>query len=645
MPLDVCLREKMRLCEHRAPILLCNCILLRSWRSTSMNIANSIRRHYVFPTGGFVDFPDAGPYLEYADDGASSGPHVEQCASSDSGWRIDNSSFGTRLAVIPVSLGAIPPCRIELTLPDQLKWPPTLWSKLGARDSVHVTGTRINSLGVASYIRQALHRWSSSIHNFADVYLSLPFGSSIRAVSISVDPAEVEFELVPNKALVQPGVFLSTKELQALWRLDDTVIPPVVSYSDLIYQRHLANDAILVSSSVQGVRRLYVFKSSKNSPAYIYHEIKTLLSIPKTPTIIQPSHLVTFPREGAEPAVCGFLMHYYELGTLEDVLPERQKAGKLSLRQKSAWSHALITTLMHVQRSPAKFYSDLRMDQLLLSSGPDGSESIILIDFEQGRNVYNWAPPEIYYVEWLAELGTWEFARSDDLTAETMERFGEALSRYLKSRNHPGELEVSSLEYDNAPLGWYWPWLLSSPAEREAAMVYMLGKALWCLFEGIGDADVVLGRSGSNDGARRFPDFVHTPPQMQDLIRKCTAGAREWTDGPIAIYRREGRVYPLGKTGLNGEPEGTVEETKRAIREFWRGEMDKALAFVEARMRHDRGEALQGDANLLHYLQRPKLQEVLAAVEAFQRGIGAGSVAESKSWRVWRWFGWRNPLR
>ena len=84
----------------------------------------------------------------------------------------------------------------------------------------------------------------------------------------------------------------------------------------------------------------------------------------------------------------------------------------------------------------------------------------------------------------------------------------------------------------------------------------MLGKALWCIFEGVGDADIVLGRSNIHDGEQRFPEFVRTPPPLRELIRRCTAGAREWSDGPIKIYRREGKVFPLGQTGLNGEPEG-----------------------------------------------------------------------------------------
>lgn len=99
-------------------------------------------------------------------------------------------------------------------------------------------------------------------------------------------------------------------------------------------------------------------------------------------------------------------------------------------------------------------------------------------------------------------------------------------------------------------------------------------------------------------------------------------------------------MFPLGRTGRNGEPEGTVEETKEVIRPFWRAEMDKADAFAEARMRHNREEAWKDDMEILHYLQRPRLDEVLAALEDFQRAVGPASGGEGKSWRVWQWFGW-----
>ena len=104
-------------------------------------------------------------------------------------------------------------------------------------------------------------------------------------------------------------------------------------------------------------------------------------------------------------------------------------------------------------------------------------------------------------------------------------------------------------------------------------------------------------------------------------------------------------MFPLGKTGRDGEPEATLEETKTAIRQFWRGEMSKAVEFVEARMRHDCGEAREADLSRLHYLRRPRLAEVLTAIESFQQTVENEEAGESRSWQLWKWFGWRSPLQ
>lgn len=56
-------------------------------------------------------------------------------------------------------------------------------------------------------------------------------------------------------------------------------------------------------------------------------------------------------------------------------------------------------------------------------------------------------------------------------------------------------------------------------------MMYMLGKALWCLFEGVWDPGIVLGRSSVYDGQQRFPEFVRTPPDLQGLINISMVGA------------------------------------------------------------------------------------------------------------------------
>ncbi len=110
---------------------------------------------------------------------------------------------------------------------------------------------------------------------------------------------------------------------------------------------------------------------------------------------------------------------------------------------------------------------------------------------------------------------------------------------------------------------------------------------------------------------------MRTSPNLQELIKISTAGAREWIDGLIKIYRHQGKVFPLGRTGLHGEPEGTFEDTRETIRLFWQNEMRKAEHFVEARMRYDANETREGDIEFLYYLQRPTLGRVLLSLEKY----------------------------
>ena len=86
---------------------------------------------------------------------------------------------------------------------------------------------------------------------------------------------------------------------------------------------------------------------------------------------------------------------------------------------------------------------------------------------------------------------------------------------------------------------------------------------------------------------------------------------------PIGIVRRGGRVFPLGRSGVNCEPTATLEETKQAIKSFWRGEMEKAERFAWAQIAYATNLAQESDIELLDYLRRPKLTEVLEVLNGF----------------------------
>lgn len=411
----------------------------------------------------------------------------------------------------------------------------------------------------------------------------------------------------------------SAKQLQQIWGLDDTVIPPCLDFRQLVFHKSLAGAITLVSLPDDLGKQIMIFKSERSTPAIVYHELKILLKIPPMGSIVEsPQYLVTTGMPAENPGVCGFLLPYYELGDLDRGLVEMRLSNQLSLSLQMQWATDLTAALQHVSTN-GYFYSDLRMDNVLLRKASNGMHTAVLTDFQQSRNIYNWAPPEIYWVEWIAELGAQGYKRIDEGCHEKGEYYLTLLHRYLKSRNYHSPVFGPPPIYDNPAQGWYFPWLSSTYEEREAGMVYLLGKALWCIFEGMGDADIVLGRSNPHETEQRFPEFRRTPSTIQSLIKECTAGAREFIDGPIKIYRQRGKIFPLHQTGTAGEYLASSDETKAAIKAFWRGEIVKAEAFISARTKYQQGIASSEEIERwLHYLRRPKLEEVSQRLRKFE---------------------------
>ena len=593
-----------------------------------MNIANSLRLHYVFCTAGFAPFPDLAGYVDYKDENAfdaTDDADAEWSSVSapdkDNGWRIDGATFGVKYSAIPAFLSPLAPSRVDVSIPDQTKWSSDTWNALGARDSVHVSGLRIRELGIANHLCRALEHWSFSKPNFEEQYRKLAFGSSIVVSNVEADVTCMQIAFKPNDFLWDR--LLSAEALRVMWKNDSVEMPPSIDYRQLRYEKQLSQDVVLVTMPTSAGHQSMVFKSQTRSCSELYHEIKVLLALPRSVHIAEPpAFLVTTNQsDDHDSRVCGFLMKYYELGTLYTILPERSREGTLALEHQIQWAKDITSALMHVISVPGNFYSDLRMDNIVLSANSDGSATAVLIDFEQSRNVYNWAPPEIYYMEWIAELGYKDLGYTDAVDQETRRKYSTILERYLSISQRRVAIRHPPEQYDNPPHGWYYPWLACSSDEIEASEVYLPGKALYCLFEGLADHSVILGRSTTDEGKHLFPEFRRTPPPLRDLIKQCTAGAREWKDGPMKITRCGGRVFPVGKTGMNGKKEATFEETKSAIKDFWQNEMRKAEALIIAKGRFVSGDADDKDLELLDYLRRPKLAHVLHALESFHRSL------------------------
>jgi serine/threonine protein kinase len=589
-----------------------------------MNISDSGRADFVFSAAGVVRFPkEHRHYINHDAESQSKNEAtlvelrrisslISNKDTSKFSWRIDGSLFGTRYFATPVVLPDLPPMRVDIVIPDQIDWDPNLWHILDASDSVHMHDQRVAELGISRYLVHLLEDWSRNFPDFESVYRSLPFGSVIVVEKVEVGFSNASIKITRNSEL--PSCLYSANKLSHMWDIRFRDMPPRIELQNLRFIRRLYTSVCLVE--VKGERM--IFKSNTQSPSSTYHEIKVLLSLPPHPNIIDgPKFLVTIPDDTSTQVVCGFLLEYLELGSLETYLPQKRKNGSLHLQDQIRWCMELTSALEHIHSQPGMFYSDLKMDNILLRS-IRGKTSIVLVDFEQGRNLYTWAPPEVFYVEWIAELAYQELSRNDGLKEETRVEFRKIIEQYFRSRGVKLPLQFKKPRYDNPDHGWYYPWLTSTPEEREHSAVYCLGRAIWCIFEGVGDTSNVLGRSLAHESEQEFPRFTRTQMEVRKLIERCTAGAREWTnDGPLGLFRRGGKVYPRGRTGYKGEPLATAEETVQVVKRVWESEIANAKAFLAAREKYGEEKASIEDMKLLAYLERPTLKDVLGFFQNF----------------------------
>ncbi|KAE9378479.1 hypothetical protein N431DRAFT_541917 [Stipitochalara longipes BDJ] len=601
-----------------------------------MNISDKLRKHFAFSAAGVVRFPEhSDQYLNYDVDEElcrQVEPELWRSLSHpipNPTWRIDGAIFGTKYFATPLFLlPDLPPLQIDVEVPDQLDWAQELWGVLGAGDSVHMHDQRVADLGISRYLILLLDNWSRNFPDFERFYRGLPFGSSIVVENIGPNLSDSRIRLNHNIDFLSH--LLSIDALREMWRLQDELMPMAIDLHQLKFVRRLYSSICLIEHD----GKFMVFKSSTGSPSAVYHEIKVLLSLPPHPNIVgPPKALVTISGDShdGKGLVCGFLLDYYELGSLEAYLPQYRDSDSLSRQDQIRWSLELTSALIHIHSQAGMFYSDLKLDNILLRM-IDEKMSIVLVDFEQSRNLYTWAPPEIFYVEWIAELSFRGLARNDGLTDQMMLEFRTVIEQYFSSRGVAHPVLVKPWNYDNPDHGWYYPWLTSTPKEQESGAVYCLGRALWCIFEFVGNTSNVLGMSHPHDSESQheFPAFTsRTPDSVQDFIRKCTSGAREWTaDGPLGLFRRGGKVYPRGRTGTMGEPIATVEETKEAVKKVWELEIAKAKAFLLAREKYGNGSAEADDVKLLGYLERPTLKDALdflknlemASIETVEKG-------------------------
>ena len=464
----------------------------------------------------------------------------------------------------------------------------------------------------------------------------MPFASRIVITEPWIDQGTKGVYLEDNHDV--ENAMLSVSHLFDLWNLtlEDRGRdrgPKVIDLGRLKLEKTIHEAICLVTISAGGTDQdkddtVYVFKSTTREQGvkYLYHEIKTLLTLPPHPHIApQPLFLVTKKCGfGGKKGVCGFVMEYYEYGHLgANLLRFRQADAKSTGRacgnfSYEPWKRAsqLVDAVLHITSGAmgtGGFYSDLKLDNIMLvpSSSPEGGRlDIKLIDFEQRGAWWAWSPPETYLVELL------EFIVNNPAhaPAEVVSRYKVLLSDYFGQGKLEGEswtytLPLNQISYTNPEHGFSTSWLALTAQEREKAMVFMLGKILWCLFEVMPsiNSSVFFGRQifREVDPQKRFPVFSdRTPEGMRALIRECTRGAPEWEgEGPYVIWN-DSKIdveVKQSKGVLDDEQSSLLASgIQVAAKDYWRKKLAMAEDFITKKQKIDI-ESESGRKNSYHY--------------------------------------------
>ncbi|KAK4196058.1 hypothetical protein QBC40DRAFT_268808 [Triangularia verruculosa] len=392
----------------------------------------------------------------------------------------------------------------------------------------------------------------------------------------------------------------------------------------LVFHAH-ENISIVQIGGLADDETLFVFKALMEETHYMYHELRLLLSMKSHPNIIaRPHGLVMKSRQGdSEPGIVGFLLQLYPGPTLQRKL---QIAGPtITMAEKLSWSRQLASALIHLRTQGPGYFPDFKPNNIVFAEPSAANElhhtptsSVtrpILLDFEQRGTWYTWAPPEVRYIEYL------ELLALTSGEGQIRQRYTALLKQNFPHWSpEPGFLKRS---ISNARDGYNFAWTSLTEEGRAKAQMYAFGKVLWCIFEGV----------PSPDGPRRvesfledfqqnqnFPEFQASPPAIQQLIRRCTAGALDWGSQNSGVVRDGDRIVPWGREAC---AHVTAAEAQDAATQWWQNELALAEEFVQYQYgsRNGREDIVVPEhvAQLRRDIQkRPSLEEVVNVLLALE---------------------------
>lgn len=535
------------------------------------------------------------PDVEWSFSGLNPKNRVDKLPCFESSrWRIDGGILGTRLFAVPLDLlPNLTPLRIDVFIPDQEHIPRAI------RDTLDTAAGVAGSPGTAisRHVCHALHHYGVKQPGLLQQYQRLPFGSKLVFLNIAANLDDIIIEIQPNYQLEMKSS--SLESLFSLWKADfaNLVWPPTVDIKSLRLVKQLHDTVTVVQIEAGALQfehsQTAIFKSNTEGFDHLLHELRLLIQMPPHPHIMpRPIAIVTKKCGfGGKVGVVGFLLQYFPIGSLRDILPARQQSGKLTFAQRILWCQQVTSALIHVRDAAGTFYSDLRPDNVLLSnssSGPDDSpsilESMVLCDFEQRGNWYEWSPDIILFQQYSQNL-----LKYRQLHENGMKRWDCLLpnDHLSDGSSRPNTLTGITPTHHNSP------WSGLSAAAQEKSMVHSLGLFIYCVFEGVSNVRRGRAKAFLYEPDVEFPKLRRTPRVIEDLINSCItqrlAGCN--IDQINAHYGGKfdgegvkmdqvvmvgGCLYPSSGTELVRGTESTCIAVLETAKRWWECELDRA---------------------------------------------------------------------
>lgn len=529
-------------------------------------------------------------------------------------WRVDGcAGLGTQFYAVPLFISPAMPARVDVFIPEQSTQTLEMRALLQLDHAFHTKDrARVSNLAITRLIIRKLQAWTAAMPDPRKWYASLPFGSRIvfQNLSLHLDEIQIQVARLYNleRQLKSPAV------LKDSWG-GAVELPPRIPLSDLEVVEQL-HDSVCV---VRLENRDWILKALTSYPEYLYLELRHLLILkPHANVVSKPGWLVTKRCAfGGKIAVIGFLLEYHRHGTLREILPSRRTHGTLTLKDQVRWSLHVTSALQHLHKECRFFYPDLRLDNVVLSE----TGHAILIDFEQRGVWCEFSAPEVNFIEYMLLI-----ASSEEIPEPIRERFKTKMNKQLRgfddftNLTHPEEHEELLPSYNV-------PWLCLTRSEQEAAEVYMLGRLLWTIFEGVSAPHrSAVWQSYKWESDLEFPNFHRTPAKLRGLIERCTRGCRPTLSERVARVGSRLEIFPVPEipddverwSAAGGWADGSEEMAiHQAAKKWWKDEVAHAEAYL------DRREELLAQGQWSgNSFNRPSLDAVLAELDGFRKDMG-----------------------